>query len=113
MNPIQVPTVPVYGGDTLLFPVYIIKDSNGVPIDLSAWSWEASWRRTAQSANGIVVTVDDSQANVGKFSLSVPASSTRNMKGVGVWDLQGTLDDVVKTWLAGNTKYIEDVTRAE
>lgn len=113
MSPIQVPVVPVYGGDTLVFPVYVIKDASGIPIDLSAWDWEAKWRRTAQSATGIVITIDDSEANAGKFTLSVAASLTRNMKGAGVWDLQGTLGDVVQTWLAGNTKYIEDVTRAE
>lgn len=110
--PITVPVVSVYGGDDLTFPTYIIEDPDGTPVDLSSWTWTAQWRQYATSTTAVTLDVDDTDADVGEIIISATAAQTRDMRGSGVWDLQGVLSGTTKTWLVGKTTYVEDVTRA-
>lgn len=105
-----VPDVPVYAGDSLTFPAYVFT-SSGDPVDLSGWVLTAQWRRNPGSSTVIELTVDASEAGVGRVLLSATPVQTRQMGTAGVFDLQGVLAGEVKTWLRGSTVWLEDVTR--
>jgi hypothetical protein len=110
-NPFVAPPVTVYAGDTLIFPVYQICDSEEVPVDLSAWTWRAHWRKSPTSSDFIELNVDSSDSATGIFRLSATPEQTTAMNGDGVWDLEGTQGLVVDTPLAGSTVFRKDVTR--
>jgi len=108
--PIEVGKLSFYTGDTFAFPDYTIKPG-GVVTDFSSYTWKAQWRPAGDSETFVELTVDTSEANVGKFGITASAAQTATMKGSGVWDLQATLGAIVKTWIRGTTMGYEDVTR--
>jgi hypothetical protein len=110
-DPFVAPTVTVYAGDSLVFPVYQICDSEEDPIDLSAWTWKAQWRKTPTSSAAIELAVDSSESSSGIFKITATPQQTNDMGTSGVWDLQGTLGALVETWIRGETAYTKDVTR--
>lgn len=112
MQPAQVPAVAIYAGDYVEFPGYVITDSEAVPLDLSAYTnWRAMWRRTAQSATSVELTVDSSQVAVGRIGIVADSTATRAMGASGVWDVQADDPDGVQTFVYGTTRWREDVTR--
>lgn len=116
MIPAEVPPVPVYAGDTCVFPTYTFKTDGGEPLDLVAegWTdWTSMWRhKTTATDEPITLSIDISQASSGVLSITASAAQTRLMDGAGVWDLQAERPNEVRTFLRGSTTYLLDVTRA-
>ena len=114
MKPASVPiAVEIYAGDDVTFPGFVIKDSLGSPIDLSSYTgWAAEWRKRATDTTPLSLTVDATQANVGRLQLSADSETTRAMGASGVWDVQATsATGDTQTFLYGTTRWREDVTR--
>jgi hypothetical protein len=110
----DVPTVTVYGGDTVDWPTYTLKDSAGNFRDLDdeGWTdWKAQWRAKPEAGDPIELTVDATAASAGMLRLSATSAQTEAMQGPGFWDLQATQGDRVQTFLRGRTKWVQDVTR--
>jgi hypothetical protein len=110
-EPVKVPIIRIYSGDTTDFRGYRFKDGTGAVINLAQWTFTAVWRRTPQTPAFLVLTVDDSEAAVGLVRVSASATITAQIKARGVWDLQATFNGVVKTLVYGSTENISDVTR--
>ena len=108
--PSTIPRVTFYSGDTVTWPTYTLRE-DGVPLDLSVYTWAAQWRPTPDSTEFVTLTLDLSQAAAGKITPSASAAQTAGMTTTGVWDLQSTLGGVVRTWLVGPTTCQKDVTR--
>ena len=112
MYPTEVPPISVYAGDFTDFNSYTMKDSEGVPEDLSAYTdWRAQWRQTATAANALDLDVDTSQVAIGKFVVSAPDDITEQMDRDGVWDVQAVLNQKTRTFVYGKTTFRQDVTR--
>lgn len=112
--PVQVPTVEIYAGDTGHWPVYTVQDPEGNPRELisEGWTdWKAQWRADPTATEVVELIVDASRADEGMLIIRATPDQTAAMASAGVWDLQATNGDEVKTWFRGKTKYIQDVTR--
>jgi hypothetical protein len=112
--PVTVPTVEVYAGDTVDWPIYTLQNPDQSPRDLEGegWTeWRAQWRVKEVSPVAIDLIVDASEANVGVLKIKASPEATASMNVPGVWDLQATKGDEIKTFLRGKTKYTKDVTR--
>lgn len=111
--PITVPTITPYRSDTLVM-TYVFKDGDPLtPIDLVAdgWgSWKAQFRPSEDSATYLEFAIDTTDADQGKVNLSLTATQTADLTS-GVWDLQAVRGEEVRTWIRGNVKMIEDVTK--
>lgn len=111
--PTEVPDVPVYAGDTCVFPSYTFQAGTAA-IDLVAegWTnWTATWRRGTHAEESIPLAVNTAQAASGIIGISASATQTRAMGSAGVWDLQAERPGEVRTFLMGSTTYRQDVTR--
>ena len=110
--PVGVPALELYRGDTFS-EWFVFKDAvSGAPRDLDGegWGeWAAQWRPFVGSEQFVDFTVDVSGLSVGRVGLSLSASQTAVMRR-GVWDLQASNGDVVRTWLSGSVSFVEDVT---
>lgn len=105
-----------YRGDTKQWTI-AFTDSDGAPVNMAAWEWEAQIRATLDEPDSIVatLTVDGTGAATGDLGLTLPAAESDGLVTVDgratyYWDLQGTDGSVVKTWLAGKVKVTGDVT---
>lgn len=108
----------VYRGDTKQWTVTF--DDGATPpvvIDMSDWTWLAQIRSNRDELDSVIATfdVDDTDAATGTIVLTLPADEsaalvTVNGKATDYWDLQGTNDTVVKTWLAGKVTVTGDVS---
>jgi hypothetical protein len=110
-EPVRVPAIRIYAGDTVVFPAYRFRDGTGALIDLSQWTITASWRRTHSASVAIPLDVDDTDAATGMIRVTASADATETMRAKGVWDLQAEYNGIVKTLVYGVTEYILDVTR--
>lgn len=82
------------------------------PYDYSEWEeWSAQWRPSEDSSTVIELTVDSSEAAIGKFGVSATAEQTVQMGVPGVFDVQVRSGAEVKTLLKAKTRYAGDVTR--
>ena len=110
--PVRVPTLHIYRGDTFTAG-FVIKDSStGLPRNLlsEGWTgWVAQFRPYAGSTESVSFTVDTSALNVGKVGVSLSAMQTSKL-GTGVWDLQASQGETVRTWLAGDVDFSTDIT---
>lgn len=107
---IEIPTVEVYRGDDTSFNSYTF-ESAGVPQNLSAWVFTATWRDALRpEVAGVVLNVDVSAAASGKIAVSATGAMTAQMEGPGVWDLQGTYNGETLTYVWGRTSWMADVT---
>jgi hypothetical protein len=114
--PVTVDTVEVYAGDTITWPTYTLKTSNGVARDLVAegWTdWAVQWRATPESPSEVTLDFDGSRLAEGILLVSASPLNTRNMQSAGVWDIQAERNGEVRTFLRGKTKWVQDVTRSE
>lgn len=64
-------TRTVNPGDELTFPITVKR--NGVAGDESSRTWEGTVRRGNATLDDIAVTTDDSDANTGLITLTIPA----------------------------------------
>lgn len=110
MSPATVPNVEVYAGDSVSFGTYRFLE-DGVALNLSGYTFEASWRSEPSDATAVVLAVDSSGAASGVIVVSATAAQSRAMGRSGVWDLQGTAGAEVRTFVFGRTSWVEDVTR--
>ena len=112
--PVKVPTLEIYRGDSFHVS-YVIKDSvSGEPRDLEdeGWTdWVAQWRSHTGSEVQASFVVDITDLSSGRVGVSMDAETTATI-GRGVWDLQASQGDIVRTWLAGNVAFVKDVSRA-
>jgi hypothetical protein len=112
--PIVVPTATPYRGDTFVMS-YVFKSGDPLtPIDFvdEGWDdWKAQFRTSEDATDFIEFTIDDAEADQGRINLSMTATQTVDLTN-GVWDLQATRGAELRTWIRGNLKVIEDVTRA-
>ena len=107
--PAQVTPVGVYAGDSLRLQ-YEFKTA-GVGVDLSAWTFTATWRRTLDAPASIEFVVDDTDLATGVIVLTMATNQTQRMGGSGYFDLQGVDGSQVRTFLSGRTEWKQDVTR--
>lgn len=111
--PVSVPTLEVYRGDSFS-QSFVFKDATtGAVRNLvsEGWgSWVAQWRPFVGSAELVAFAVDTTQASTGRVGVALTAVQTAGLRR-GVWDLQASQGSVVRTWLAGDVSFSEDVTR--
>jgi hypothetical protein len=93
------------------FAVQFTFKVDGVPQDMSAWTFASEWRSGESSDNAVPFAVDQSTASQGVVILSLTPDQTRAMGHGGVFDLQGTDGGQVRTFLTGSTVWSLDVTR--
>jgi hypothetical protein len=107
--PVEFPVVSVYRGDSLTLP-FTVSDE-GVPRDLSLWSFTSQFRPYADSVNAIDLNVTV-QPLLGKVTVSVTPEQTILMGRSGVIDIAGvhSVTDEVRTWIKFLTDYQKDVT---
>lgn len=106
----------VYAGDDWFFKFrHGTRATESDPItwtDLSGWTITSQWRpKDAKGAPAIGLTVDMSQAADGWVTIQADQSATRQMGGPGVFDVQGKIGSLDKTFVRGTTKWRLDVTR--
>ena len=107
---IDIPVIEVYRGDSTSFNSYTF-DTDGTPLDLSAWVFTATWRDALRpDAAPVTLAVDVSAAATGKIAVSATDEMTALMEGPGVWDLQGTYNGETLTYVWGRTTWMADVT---
>lgn len=110
--PVKVPALEIYRGDSFS-QTYVLKDSvTGVVRDLvdEGWdSWIAQWRPFIGSPESVSFTVDTAEADLGQVTVSLTATQTAGL-ATGVWDLQASQGDIVRTWLVGTVAFVEDIT---
>jgi hypothetical protein len=110
--PVDIPALPIYRGDTFS-QTFVIKVAGEIR-DLVAdgWTdWVSSWRPYPDADEVIVLSVDDSLANVSSLIISASSADTRLMGRAGVWDLQASRGAEIRTWLRGEfSPYEKDVT---
>lgn len=62
-------------------------------LDASAWAdVAAAWKSSPRSSSSVAITVDDSRADVGFFTLRIADTVTATMSGSGIWDMRATID---------------------
>jgi hypothetical protein len=108
--PTIAPAVPVYAGDTLSVE-YRFRDSAGLPVDLSVWTFTAQWRVNVAGETAIPFTVDVSGVASGVLRLSMTSAQTQSMTSSGVFDVQGIDGVTVRTFVRSATVFEGDVTR--
>ena len=111
MLPIVLDAVGVYRGDDVIIADCTFQQPAGVAMNLSTSAWSAQWRLKSDSENFVALQVDATQANLGRILIQANSAATSLMTARGVWDLQATLNGVVKTWVRGSTVLVKDVTR--
>lgn len=111
--PATSPVVQIYAGDTYE-QSYTFKSGAGVAIDLVAagWDdWKAQYRCTRSDPNFYDFDVDDSAADEGIIVVSMPKETTIKLEYNGVWDLQASDGDTLKTFITSAVEVRKDVTR--
>jgi len=103
--------ITAYRGDTLTVPVSW-KDSTGVFIDLSGSTGLGQIKLAKTDALAVdefTVTLGNAEGNL---TISLSAEQTAGL-GTGSWvyDIQVTTGAVVRTYISGKLKIIQDVTR--
>ena len=108
--PASIPAVAVYSGDTLTLE-YRFRDAADAAVDVSAFTFTASWRTAPSAATDIDFTVNQTNAATGIVILTLTAVQTASMGQSGVFDLRGTNGPVVRTFVTGATVHTPSVTR--
>jgi hypothetical protein len=103
--------IKVTRGDTDGIPIVI--QEGGVAADLTGRTYAAQIRRTKNSAVAIDVTVDTAGAATGELVLRLEPEITETLTGEYQWDLEQTMDGIVRTLLTGRWIFDPDVTREE
>lgn len=111
--PTEAPLVRVYAGDDAELVRYQLFQADGVtPRDLTGYTnWIAQWRTSADSTTFLPLTVDTTNLAIGKFVVAAPNTTTAAMTGDGVWDVEATGPEGIRTFVFGRTSLRRDVTR--
>lgn len=107
-EPVTVPEVKIRPGDTIDFPEYSFYDDKDAPIDMSGWSFTASWSPRNSATTEYNIEVDDTEAGSGVLRLKIPSSISLNMNVSGLWSLVMTSGSEVKTVLVGRTVVVRE-----
>ena len=86
---------------------FIFQNADETPLDLvdAGWQFWRSW------IDGTPLDVDDSRAQEGVITLSMPESTSRNAKA-GPFDMESVHPDLgTRTWIRGVFRFNEDVTK--
>jgi len=105
---------PIYKGDDWAFSCVFTSKTTGLPLNLvtDGWtSWASQWRPYAKSETFFQLTIDSSQANVGRIIVHIPSSITSQITSKGVFDIEAIQNGVVRTWVRGDIAFEMDVTR--
>jgi hypothetical protein len=88
--------------------------SEGAPVDVSAATWDADVRATADSPEVLAtLTITPVAGDTGSVWIDLPASESEKLTiSPAVYDVQMTLDGTVRTLLAGTVTITKDVSRA-
>ncbi len=103
----------LYAGDGTAATVRF-KDGAGAAVDVSAYTWAATWRPERASADTlkIALTIDQTGASSGNVIVHFTAAATRAMSATGYWDLQGVIGaGDPTTAVTGRVSVENDVTR--
>lgn len=101
-----------YRGDDLIAK-YQFRDGAGAPIDITTWSFDAQVRTSKDDATIVqTLTCDKVDAANGRLDVSLASALSASMQGNYVWDLQRTLDGLIRTLMGGKFSIDGDVTRA-
>ena len=103
--PLNVGSTTLTRGDTWSQEFWF-ENPDATRIDLDAEGW-ANWR------SWLVETpfeVDASRASEGVIELKMNSEMSRNAKA-GAYDLEATNGDEVRTWIRGQFRFDEDVTK--
>ena len=74
-----------HGGDAVSITVNVVDDL-AAPVDLSAFSFVAEIRKSANDPTAFTITVDETNKATGALVLTLPIDA--NIPGRGVWDLR-------------------------
>jgi hypothetical protein len=86
---------------------------NGVAVDVSARTYTAQVRLTADTETIVAqMVIDMASAATGVVGFSVADTVTDDLSGVYVWDFQQDTGGVVRTLMGGTFLVNPDVTRA-
>src|SRR5688572_19210500 len=87
-------------GDTVAEPIAIAE--GGVLADLSDREFKAQLRKQADATAVTEIIVDETDSADGVIVLRLEHEVTLDLSGRYVWDLEMTMNDVVRTILAGD-----------
>ena len=113
MSPATVGNIPIYAGDSvyLEYRFRTAPEPGGAPVDLSAWTFEAQWRRTRSAEAYVEFTVDQSDKANGVIVLTLTSAQAQSLGSDGFMDLRGVNGSEVRTFLQARTVWTQDVTR--
>mgnify|MGYP001061662339 CR=1 FL=1 len=112
LNPANVAPISAYAGDALTQTFRLTRDGAAIDLDAANWTdWRAQYRTSVFSPEALDFTVDATLASEGKITVELPASQTEELQGSGVYDLQASQGEVVRTWLKGTIEWTKGVTR--
>lgn len=113
--PNAAPELMIYAGDTFSQEFVFLDATTGEPIDLdeAGWdNWEAQYREDRYAREFEAFTIDSSAADEGSITISMTAEETAKLRERGVWDMQATKGDEVRTFVTSFVYVEQDVTRA-
>ena len=99
----------IYRGDSGRFRV-AVTDPAGVPMDVSAATWDCDVR-TTHDAVDVIVTFDVNPVDATTVEVVVDALTSALLIDQSVWDLEMTLAGEVTTLMAGTVHVHKDVSR--
>jgi hypothetical protein len=104
--------ISIWEGDDYQLPLFL-RDGD-IPLDVSAGTWTAAWRKTPSDASETVVPIISTDANIGLIVVNFNAALTRTIAAiarVGWYDVQWNNGTTTKTYLRGTVKILQDVER--
>lgn len=102
-----------YQGDSFSLKFRLKNPDTDVYLDLAGCTPKAQVRANADDASVMVEFTAALGSNPGEVVLSLTPVQTAALTLPGVWDVQLTFPDgSVRTYLAGTTKVVKEITRA-
>jgi hypothetical protein len=102
----------VYRGDSGKVRVRVT-DADGLPVDVSAATWDCDIRVSADAATVIISpTVEPVPGITNAVDIIITAEQSALLDADGVWDLEMVLGGDTTTLLAGKVLVTKDVSRA-
>lgn len=102
----------VVRGDDFADVVTIQEGDPAAPVDVSARTYTAQVRRTADGAIVASFSIDMTAAASGEVGYSLADTTTDDLSGEYVWDFQQSVAGVVRTLMGGKFVVYADVTHA-
>lgn len=102
----------VVRGDDFADTVTIKEGDPAVAVDVSARTYTAQVRASADGVVIAAMTIDMTNAATGVVAYSLPDTTTDDLAGGYVWDFQQSTGGVIRTLMGGSFVVLKDVTRA-